>query len=334
MKILVTGSSGHLGEALVRTLQIQDHDVMGLDLLPSPHTHVVGSITDRESVRQCLEGVDTILHTATLHKPHIVTHPPQDFIDTNITGTLILLEEAIRAGINRFIFTSTTSVFGHALRPPQPDPAVWVTEQLHPIPRNIYGITKVAAEDLCYLFHRKSDLPCLILRTSRFFPEADDDATIRQTYSDANAKANEFPYRRVDLEDVVQAHLCAIDRAPSIGFDRFIISATTPFLPEDVVDLRDQAPQVLERRVPGSLDLYKQWGWQFFPSLDRVYDNTKARSLLGWHPRYDFPHVLRSLQQGQDPRSPLARQVGAKGYHAQIFKQGPYPVESDQDQLG
>jgi len=203
MKILVTGSSGHLGEALVRTLQIQDRDVLGLDLLPSPYTHIVGSITDRECVRRCLEGVDTILHTATLHKPHIVTHSPRDFIDTNITGTLILWEEAIRAEVKSLIFTSTTSVFGYALRPPETDPAVWVTEQLHPIPRNIYGITKTAAEDLCQLFHRKSDLPCLILRTSRFFPEEDDDPTIRQRYSDANAKANEFLYRRVDLEDVV-----------------------------------------------------------------------------------------------------------------------------------
>src|SRR5262245_39391414 len=232
MKVLVTGSAGHLGEALVRTLQIAGHEVVSLDIAPSPFTSKVGSIADRSCVRQCMRGVDAVLHAATLHKPHVATHSRQDFVDTNITGTLNLLEEAASCGVASFVFTSTTSAFGEALRPPAGAPAAWVTEDVRPVPRNIYGATKVAAEDLCELFHRSHKLACLILRTSRFFPESDDDPATRLAYDDTNLKVNEFLYRRVELEDVVAAHVLAAQQAPSIGFGRYIISATTPFRPD------------------------------------------------------------------------------------------------------
>src|SRR6266849_8504246 len=126
MKILVTGSSGHLGEALVRTLQGTAHQVVSLDRTASPFTGSVGTITDRDFVRRCVQSVDAVIHAATLHKPHVATHARQDFVDTNITGTLNLLEEAAVAGARSFIFTSTTSVFGEALIPPARAPAAWV----------------------------------------------------------------------------------------------------------------------------------------------------------------------------------------------------------------
>src|SRR5262245_8201409 len=102
MKILVTGSAGHLGEALVRVLEPDGWEVVGLDVLESPYTHVVGSIADRELVRRAVQGADAIVHAATLHKPHVGSHLRQEFVDTNITGTLNLLEEAVAAGVGRF----------------------------------------------------------------------------------------------------------------------------------------------------------------------------------------------------------------------------------------
>jgi UDP-glucose 4-epimerase len=179
MTILVTGSAGHLGEALMRTLRAAGRPVLGVDLKPSPWTDRVGSIGDRDFIQSCMGGVRTIIHAATLHKPHVATHSPQDFIDTNLTGTLVLLEAAVAAGVEAFVFTSTTSAFGAALTPGANQPAAWVTEDVVPIPRNIYGVTKVAAEDLCQLFHRQHGLPVIVLRTSRFFPEADDNASVR-----------------------------------------------------------------------------------------------------------------------------------------------------------
>lgn len=326
MRVLVTGSSGHLGEALVRTLQRSSHEVVGLDMTASPFTSNVGSIADRSCVRRCMQGVDAVLHTATLHKPHVVTHSRQDFVDTTITGTLNLLEEAASAGVASFVFTSTTSAFGGALTPPPGAPAAWVTEDIRPVPRNIYGVTKTAAEDLCELFHRTHRLACLILRTSRFFPEEDDSPATRQAYDDGNVKVNEFLYRRVDLEDVVDAHLLAVEKAPLIGFGRYIISATTPFHPDDLLDLRVNAPQVVRRRVPDYEEEYARRGWKMFPSIERVYVNERARRELCWHPRYDFRYVLDLLKSGVDLRSPLAGVVGSKGYHAHRFANGPYPV--------
>ncbi|MGE5221686.1 MAG: NAD-dependent epimerase/dehydratase family protein [Omnitrophica WOR_2 bacterium] len=327
MKILVTGSAGHLGEALVRQLKDADHEVTGIDILRSDFTDKTGSIIDREFIRQSMNGAEAVLHAASLHKPHVGTHSKQSFVDVNITGTLTLLEEAVRAGVSTFIFTSTTSVFGAALTPPEGAPAAWITEEVLPVPKNIYGVTKLAAENLCELFHRDHRLACLILRTSRFFPEEDDQPALREAYEDGNIKANEFLYRRADITDVVSAHLLAIEKAASIGFGRYILSATTPFLPEDLPYLRDHAPQVLKKRVPEYEEEYARRGWKMFPGIDRVYVNERARSDLGWQPVYDFRYVLDRLKAGEDPRSPLARLVGSKGYHARKFSGGPYPVE-------
>jgi nucleoside-diphosphate-sugar epimerase len=326
MKILVTGTAGHLGEALARTLQATGDDVVGLDIVASRFTNNIGSVTDRSHVKKCMQGVDAVVHTATLHKPHLATHTRQDFVDTNITGTLNLLEEAASACVTSFVFTSTTSVFGAALTPLTGAPAIWVTEDVRPVPRNIYGVTKLAAEDLCELFHQNQGLACIILRTSRFFPEEDDNRAIRQAYDDANSKTNEYLYRRVELADVVEAHLLAIKHSPAIGFGRYIISATTPFQVDDLHDLRVNAPQVVRRRAPDYEAEYARRGWKMFPSIERVYVNERARKDLGWNPRYDFRYMLDCLRAGIDPRSALARAIGSKGYHTHQFEEGPYPV--------
>ena len=327
MKILVTGSAGHLGEALVRSLRSKEDDLIGIDLKASAYTAQVGSITDRGFVRRCMTKVDAVLHTATLHKPHITTHTRQDFIDTNVTGTLVLLEEAVSAGVKAFIYSSTTSVFGDAMRPATGEPAVWVTEELQPKPKNIYGVTKIAAEDLCMLVNRNLRLPCIILRISRFFPEDDDNRGKRESYSDDNLKVNELLFRRVDIQDVVKAHRLAIDKTQEIGFDRFIISATTPFKRSDATELGIDAPSVLERYVPNYVQEYARRGWLMFPSIGRVYDNACARNKLGWTPDYHFHRVLERLSKGEDYQSSLAREVGIKGYHETTFADGRYPVD-------
>ncbi len=326
MKILVTGSSGHLGEALVRTFRDSGNEVVGLDVKESAFTTNVGSVADRACVKECMSGVDAVYHAATLHKPHVATHSMQDFVDTNVSGTLTLLQEAKANGVRAFVFTSTTSMFGDALRPPAGTPAAWVTEDVKPIPKNIYGVTKTAAEDLCHLFHRKHGLNCIILRTSRFFPEEDDDKLKREGYGGDNAKANEFLFRRVELEDVVNAHIAAAGRAPELGFGRYIISATTPFLPEDLQGLNSNAPDIVRKRVPAYLDIYNQFGWKMFDKINRVYVNDAARADLGWRPKYDFAYILKCLGKGSYPRSPITKSVGSKGYHKQTFTDGPYPV--------
>lgn len=324
MRILVTGSAGHLGEALVRELARDGHEVVGLDLLESPHTSIVGSIVERSLVKRAVAGMDAVIHSATLHKPHVGSHQRVEFVETNVTGTLHLLEEAVAAGVGAFVFTSTTSAFGRALVPAEGEPAAWITEDVVPAPRNIYGVTKVAAEDLCELVWRDQGLPCLILRTSRFFPEPDDRDDVRSAYEDLNLKVNELLYRRADIEDVVSAHRLAVERAPKLGFGRYVVTATTPFTPQDMTAVRQDLPALVRRRFPDYEEIYAARGWSMFPSIERVYVNERARRELGWSPRYDFRSALDALAEGRDPRSPLALSIGAKGYHAETT--GVYTV--------
>ena len=310
----------------MRTLRASGRAAIGLDVIPGPFTDEVASIADRVSVARAMKGVDAVLHAATLHKPHVATHAREAFVETNIRGTLILLEEAARARVRAFVMTSTTSAFGDALKPPPDAPAAWIDERVAPSPKNIYGVTKTAAEDLCQLFHRNEGLAVIVLRTSRFFPEEDDDPAARAAYPDDNSKANEYLFRRVAIEDVVEAHLLAAERAVRIGFGKYIISATTPFRPEDCARLRVDAPAVVTLRAPGWENEYARRGWRMFPRIDRVYDNALARRDLGWRPKWDFAAIVARLRETGDIRGPLAKEIGAKGYHAERFEGAPYPV--------
>jgi len=310
----------------MRVLQEAGQAAVGLDITPSPFTVRVGSVMDPAFVRDAVRGASAVIHAATLHKPHVATHSRQDFVDVNVTGTLTLLEAAVDARVSAFVYTSTTSVFGDALRPAPGEPAAWITEEVQPVPRNIYGLTKLAAETFCEHFHRAHGLPVTILRTSRFFPEPDDDPAMRELYGVANAQANEITHRRADIADVASAHLAALARTPTLGFGRYIISATTPFSQNDLADLRSDAAGVVRNRFPEADALFAERRWRLPGRLERVYVNARARADLGWRPKYDFRHVLDCLAAGIDFRSPLAVAIGVKGYHGEAFKDGLYPV--------
>ena len=334
MRVLVTGSAGHLGEGLVRTLRERRHEVVGLDLLASPFTTHVGSVSDPDVVRRCMHGVDRVIHAATLHKPHVVTHSRQAFVATNVSGTLAVLEAALDTGVSGVVYSSTTSAFGAALRPAHDQPAAWINEDVDSVPRNIYGVTKKAAEDFCELFSRSKGLPCIVLRTARFFPEADDDPELRRRYDDLNLKVNEYLYRRLDLADAVDAHILAAERAPEIGFGRYVVSATSPFERQHLHQLRSDAPGVVRSLFPDYEEAYRPRSWTMLPGIDRVYVNDRARSELGWRPHVDFRRVLDCLRNGDEVFSTLARAIGSKGYHPESFEEGPYPVDGSSQAEG
>lgn len=318
MKVIVTGSSGHLGEALVKNFRKMHHDVVGIDVLPADETTVVGSITDKELVEKAVEGADVVVHTATLHKPHINSHTKQQFIDVNVRGTQNLLDSAVTNNVKAFVFTSTTSTFGHAMDPTNGKFAVWVTEELRPVPKNIYGVTKAAAEDLCQIAHQDHGLNCLVLKTSRFFPEDDDMKHTMAEYSQDNLKAIEFLYRRADIADIVAAHNLAIERAAEIGFDKLIITATTPFEKADCEMLATDAPAVVQKYHPEFSEIFRRQGWKMLPTLGRVYDNGKARERLGWEPKWNFGKVIQRVNDGEPLLGPTAVDAGEKGYHRQL----------------
>ncbi len=305
MNILVTGSSGWLGQTLVPRLLRDGHRVFGLDPDAGATTSIVGSVVDRALVRRIIrdEGIEAIVHAAARHKPHIETHDNSEFVAVNVQGTLNLLEESVAEGskVDRFVFTSTTSLMiSQQIRDGRAGgatEAVWIDETMAPLkPRNIYGVTKLAAEELCRLFNHLHRMPVLVLRTSRFFPEEDDMAhAIAQ--SSENTKANEFLFRRLSVEDAAEAHVVALAKARDIGFDTFIISALTPFSRKDCRDLIADAPSVVARYFPEYRKLYEARGWTMFQSIDRVYNSAKAARKLGFTCKTGFREVLDGLKR-------------------------------------
>jgi len=299
MRILLTGSTGWLGRYLAPMLREAGHQVIGLDVAPGPDTRIVGSVANRALIERVMfsHGIEGVIHAAALHKPDIVRYPRQAFIDVNVSGTLNLLEAAVAAGADRFVFTSTTSLMiTQAIRDETAEEAVWLDEESGPLkPRNIYGVTKRAAEEICRLVHADSGLPVVILRTSRFFPEDDDT---HRDLSGENMKANEFLNRRLTVEDCARAHVVALNKAPTVRFGTYVVSAPTPFARGDVVELKRDARAVIARRFPDAAQLYATRGWILPASIGRVYDAAAIERDLGFRCATDFAAVLGALRDG------------------------------------
>ncbi len=241
-------------------------------------------------------GIEAVIHGGALHKPDIARFAPQAFVDVNVSGTLNLLQAAVAAGHDRFVFTSTTSLMiSQAIRDEEGHAAVWLDETSGPLePRNIYGVTKLAAEALCRLYSREHGLNCAVLRTSRFFPE--DDDTIRDIHGE-NLKATELLYRRLTVEDAADAHVVALEKIR--GFEVFVISAPTPFARSDVAALKTDAASVIGHYFPDAPALFAKRGWRLPGSIGRIYDASKAERLLGFRAVTDFAAVLGALRNGE-----------------------------------
>ena len=297
MRVLLTGSSGWLGRFLAPRLRAAGYVPIGLDVAPGADTHVVGSVAERAVVERALSnhGIEAVVHAGALHKPDIARRPGRAFIDVNVTGTLNLLEAAVAAGHDRFVFTSTTSLMvSQDIRQETGSAAVWLDESLGPLaPRNIYGVTKLAAEGLCRLHFLENGLNCVVLRTGRFFPEEDDT---QRELSGANLKANEFLNRRLTVEDAADAHVVALDRAPALGFETFVLSAPTPFVRSEAEALKRAAVDVIERHFPDAPALYARHGWRLPTSIGRVYDASRIERVLGFRCATDFGRVLNALR--------------------------------------
>lgn len=326
MQLLLTGSSGWLGRFVAPLLRAYGHEVLGLDVATGAETQVVGSVADRALVEELFakHRIEGVIHAGALHKPDIERHPRQAFIDINVSGTLNLLEAAVRHKASRFVFTSTTSLMiTQAIRDERTDGAVWLDERSGPLsPRNIYGASKHAAEELCRLIHADYRLPVIVLRTARFFPEEDDT---HRELSGENMKANEFLNRRLTVEDCARAHLVALEKAPQVGFGLYIVSAPTPFSRDEVQALKTDAPAVIARHFPYAPALYAARGWSLPRSIGRVYDASGIERDLGFRCGTDFAAILDALRAGgtlpfaHDPNyvSPAAaasrlRTVGSK----------------------
>jgi nucleoside-diphosphate-sugar epimerase len=184
----------------------------------------------------------------------------------------------VRHGVDRFVLTSSTSVYGQALVPLPRGGAVWIDETVEPQPRDIYDVTKLAAEERV----QQSSGRCLrsiILRMSRCFPES------------ARTMALHRLHRGIDRRDVVAAHLLALDHVSETA-QTYIVSGSSPFLRDDVDALLNDAGSVIRKRAPAVAKEFAQRGWQLPQTLDRVYSINRIVRELGFRPQFDSLHVL------------------------------------------
>lgn len=275
MRVLVTGTSGRIGAAIA-TKVANGHDVIGVDKVPGAHTKIVGDLREPNRVDEWVAGIDAIIHTAGLHAPHVGLQSDQEFVDTNVGGTEALLKAALRHGVRKFVYTSTTSIYGAAMVPT--DRAVWVTEALPPQPRDIYDKTKLAAETACRDAAR-AGLACVSLRMSRCFPEAEKIMAIYRLH------------RGIDIRDVADAHVLALTSTID-GFDVFNISAAPAFQQSECGELFTSAIDVIERHYRGAAPAFLRRSWTLPARIDRVYVIEKAQRLLGYRPRHNFDSLF------------------------------------------
>ena len=282
-RVLVTGSSGRVGSAIARHLA-RDHRVIGVDVLPGTYTRLIGSIEDPDVLARALRDAEAVVHTAALHAPQVHSEPATRFAAVNVDATRRLLELALAHGVRRLVYTSSTSVYGHALVPQ--DEATWVTEDLTPLPRDVYDETKLAAEALVRAAAAAGTMTCTILRMSRSFPEP---AHLMATYR---------LYRGVDLRDVAQAHALALAHGRA-GCETFNISARSPFQPADCRALLADPWKVITGYFPEAAEVYRQRRWPVPSEIDRVYVTAKAEAALGYSPRFNFADLLATLRASE-----------------------------------
>jgi UDP-glucose 4-epimerase len=294
MKVLVTGATGRIGRGICVALMAdrhQFHDVQGIDRQPSSTAHFVGDLRDIELLKNALEGVEAVVHTAALHAPHVGIAPDKEFQSINVDATRSLAELAGEMGVQHLVFTSTTALYGHASK--EEGRTAWVDEQTVPQPRTIYHRTKLAAEELLEKWSAGACIPVTVLRMSRCFPEPADLMAIYRLN------------RGIDARDVASAHRLALEkRLP--GFRKFIVSAATPFGPEHGERLFEDAAGVIRELAPELAREFGRRGWRLPSSLDRVYDSRAAQQDLGWLPRHGFEAVLDMLDQGMSEVLPVA----------------------------
>ena len=216
--------------------------------------------------------MDAVVHVAAFHAPHVNHVADAEFRETNVSVTDALLTESAKKATCRFVYTSSTSVYGHSLVPT--DRTVWVNEDLHPCPRDIYDETKLAAESLV----AASPNPAVILRVARCFPEP------------LRLLALYRLYRGVGVSDVAAAHVIALEKANVRGI--FNIAGPLLFDEGDVSELYQSAATAIRRKARAVAGAFDRLGWPLPDRIDRVYDSRAARRYLGYEPQEDVLALL------------------------------------------
>jgi nucleoside-diphosphate-sugar epimerase len=294
-RVLITGGAGTLGRALATLLIDRGTDVRLADVAtiadpPSGAEVVACDIRDPAQVERAVEDVDAVVHAAAWHGIHLRDHPPRDFWELNVDGTFNVFEAAATAGIDRAVLASTMGVYGESRRAADGAPAVCVHEDLPRLPGEIYGMSKVVAEDVAAYYDRGRDVRSVALRFGMFVPEPFVHTGIR------------FLYGGVDPRDVAAAVVAALDALRDRGrgqFTAFNIESRLPYDERDGLLLRSDPMAVIARHWPDAPPLLDRVGASPWGPINEWFDISKAERELNWHPRYGFDEFVGALRDGR-----------------------------------
>ncbi|NER93860.1 MAG: SDR family NAD(P)-dependent oxidoreductase [Symploca sp. SIO1B1] len=297
-KILVTGADGFIGSHLTETLVRQGYQVRAFVLYNSfnswgwlDHTDrdiqqsleiFAGDIRDPYGVKEAMKGCDGVLHLAALIAIPYSYHSPDTYVDTNVKGTLNVLQAARELGVSRIVHTSTSEVYGTAKFVP-------ITEE-HPLQgQSPYSATKIAADQLAYAFYASFGLPVLIARPfNTYGPRQSARAVIptiitqiangnRQIKLGAISPTRDFNY----VKDTVAGFIAALNSERGVGEvinfgSNFEISVgDTAHLIAEAMNTEIEIITDEVRLRPEKSEVNRLWA-----------DNSKAKGLLGWKPAY------------------------------------------------
>ena len=297
-KILVTGADGFIGSHLTELLLRRGYDVRPfvlynsfnscgwLDELPeelrSELDVFAGDIRDPSGVRKAMQGCDAVLHLAALIAIPYSYHSPDTYIDTNVKGTLNVLQAARELGFRRVIHTSTSEVYGTARFVP-------ITEEHPVLGHSPYSASKIGADQLAYSFYASFGLPVVIVRPFNTYGPRQSARAVIPTIIGQIAKGErrlklgavhptrDFSY----VADTANAFLCALNSDAALGEvvnfgSNFEISiGDTVKLIAEVMGVEVAIETDQERLRPEKSEVQRLWA-----------SNSKAREMFGWTPAY------------------------------------------------
>jgi len=297
-KILVTGADGFIGSHLIEALVRQGHQVKAFVLYNSfnswgwldhcasdvkGHFEVfAGDIRDPHGVKEAMKDCDVVLHLAALIAIPFSYHSPDTYVDTNIKGTLNILQAARDLDVKRVIHTSTSEVYGTAKFVP-------ITEE-HPLQgQSPYSATKIAADQLAYSFYSSFSLPVLIARPfNTYGPRQSARAVIPTIITQIANGARQiklgaiFPTRDFNyVQDTAAGFIAAMNSEQGLGEvvnfgSNFEVSiGETAELIADIMGVTIEIITDETRLRPVDSEVERLWA-----------DNTKAREILNWQPAY------------------------------------------------
>lgn len=298
MTVLITGADGFIGSHLTEALVRQGHKVRAFTLYNSFNSWgwldycsadvkgkfevFSGDIRDPHGVKEAMKGCESVLHLAALIAIPYSYHSPDTYVDTNVKGTLNVLQAARDLGVQRLVHTSTSEVYGTARFVP-------ITEE-HPLQgQSPYSATKIAADQLAYSFYASFETPVLIARPfNTYGPRQSARAVIptiitqiasgqRKIKLGAMNPTRDFNY----VADTVAGFIAAMQSDAGLGQvvnfgSNFEISVgDTVRLIAEVMGVEVEIESDEARLRPANSEVERLWA-----------DNSKAKELFGWSPAY------------------------------------------------